>query len=269
MQAHATTADAGGVTTTEPAGTPSLPPRISWGAVLAGAVVAVAVAAMLYILGLAVGGWVVARLSGTTDGTDAGLHGLSVWAIGFLISAVVLGNAVAGATSAAWRGASSIIGAASEGAGQAAQALAPQMTGAVNPDQLVERLRNTLQGGGDPTTMTADQRRAEITQILGERVRQGSFQPGSRERLSQLVATEFGIPAQEANERIGRIETQATEAARAAEIRARKAAETASDAAATGAYWLFAALVLGAIAAVLGARMGTRRGLRSAYAQAA
>src|SRR4051812_37748774 len=97
-----------------PEGAPALPPRISWGAVLAGGVVAVAVGTMLNILGvaigastvdatasatpgassfgigagiwllvanligLAVGGYVAARLSGTADATDSVLHGLSV-----------------------------------------------------------------------------------------------------------------------------------------------------------------------------------------------
>jgi hypothetical protein len=302
MQARTTTADDPmGVATAVPEGAPSLPPRISWGAVFAGAVVAVTVGAMLNILGLAVGsttidpatpgntpdastlgiasgvwllvanliglavgGWVAARLCGTADGTDASLHGLSVWAIGFLISALLLGNVVAGATSTAFRGASSVIGSTVQGAGQAvgqaAQAVAPQVAGAVNPDQLVERLRSGLQTGGDPATMTSDQRRTEMTQILGDRVRQGGFQGAQRD--------EYGIPPQQANERIGQIETQATEAARTAEARAREAAEAASDAAATGAYWLFAAMLLGALAAVLGARMGTRRALRTGYVQA-
>jgi len=311
MQARTTTADAPmGVGTAVPEGAPSLPPRISWGAVLAGAIVAVTVGAMLNILGLAigattvdpaaagespaastlgiaggiwllvanllglaVGGWVAARLSGTADGTDASLHGLSVWAIGFLISAMLLGNVVAGATSTAFRGASSVLGGTMQGAGQAvgqaAQAVAPQVAGAVNPEQLVERLRNGLQTGGDPASMSSDQRRAEMTQLLAERVRQGAFQPGTRDRLSQLVAAEYGIPAAQANERIGQIENQATEAARTAETRAREAAETASNAAATGAFWLFAAMLLGAIAAVLGARIGTRRALATGYARTA
>jgi hypothetical protein len=116
-----------------PEGAPALPPRISWGAVIAGGLVAVAVGAMLNVLGVAVGastidpadpsgtpdpstigvaggiwllvsnliglaagGYVAARLSGTSDGTDGMLHGLSVWAVAFLVSAVLLGSVVAG-----------------------------------------------------------------------------------------------------------------------------------------------------------------------------
>ena len=51
------------------------------------------------LIGLAAGGYVAARLSGTADGTDAMLHGLGVWAVAFLVSAVLLGNVLGGAAS--------------------------------------------------------------------------------------------------------------------------------------------------------------------------
>ena len=113
--------------------TDKLPSRVSWGAILSGGLVAVTVGAMFNILGVAIGagtieptipgetpdastfgiagaawlmvsnllglaagGYVAARLSGTADDTDGVLHGLSVWAIAFLISAVLLGNVAAG-----------------------------------------------------------------------------------------------------------------------------------------------------------------------------
>jgi hypothetical protein len=285
-----------------PEGAPALPARISWGAVLAGGVVAVACGAMLNVLGLAigattidpatpgdtpsasllgmaggiwllvanliglaVGGWVAARLSGTADDTDGVLHGLSVWAIGFLLSAVLLGSAVSGATGTAMRAAGSAIGGVAQGAGQAvgqaAQAVAPQVAGAVDPDQLVERLQRGLQTGGDANAMTSDQRRAEMAQLIGSRVAQGNFEGGQRDRLTRLVAAEYGVSDQEAANRIGQLETQARELASQAETQARQAAEAASNAAATGAYWLFTAMILGAVAAVLGARVGVRRSI--------
>ena len=120
-----------------PEGAPALPPRVSWGAILAGSVIAVMVGLMLNILGvavgvtaidavegdtpsastfgigagiwllvsnligIAVGAYAAARLSGTADRTDATLHGVGVWAIGSLLSAVLVGNLAAGAASAA------------------------------------------------------------------------------------------------------------------------------------------------------------------------
>ena len=61
------------------------------------------------LIGLGVGGYVAARLSGTSDNTDGTLHGLAVWGTSFLISAVLLGNLVSGIASTAASGASSVI----------------------------------------------------------------------------------------------------------------------------------------------------------------
>lgn len=284
-------------------GAPSLPPRISWGAILAGGLVAVTVGAMLNVLGLAVGattidpaqpgetpsatllglaggiwllvanliglgvgGWVAARLSGLADTTDAELHGLAVWAISFLVSALLLGNIVAGTANTALRGASAVMGGAAQGigemAGPAARMLAPQAGGTLDPEALAERLRQGLEGGGDPAAMNPDARRAEMAQILGARLRQGNFLPGQRERLAGLAAAQYGLAPQEAEARIGQLEAEAQRIAAQAENEARAAADTAADAAATGAYWIFAAMILGAVAAVLGARLGTRRMVR-------
>jgi hypothetical protein len=283
--------------TAMPEGAPALPPRISWGAVLAGGVVAIAVGTMLNILGaaigattvdattgdtpaassfgiatgvwlliantigLAVGGYVAARLSGTADTTDSVLHGLSVWAIGFLLSAVLLGNVIAGATSTALQGASSILGGVAQGAGQAASAAAgpaAQAAQQLDPQQLVERAQTALRTGGEPAQMTSDQRNAEIAQLLTRRVTDGNLAQGDRERLTRLVSAEYNIPPEEAQRRLTQVEQQATQTLQEAERRAREAADATATAGAVAAYWIFAAMILGAVAAVLGARMGTR-----------
>src|SRR5918998_138971 len=51
------------------------------------------------LVGLAAGGYAAARLSGTSDGTDATLHGLGVWAVAFLVSAGVGGHGLRGGPS--------------------------------------------------------------------------------------------------------------------------------------------------------------------------
>lgn len=300
MQSHATT-DAevydDAVTATVPEGAPALPPRISWGAVLAGGVVAVAIGALLNLLGLAVGttvvdathaqtpsagsfsiaagiwlmvanligllggGYVAARLSGSTDETDSILHGLSVWAIGFLISALVLGNVVAGTASTAFQGASSMLGGVAQGAGQAVQAAAPAARDAaqgVNPQAVIDRVQASLQTGGDPAAMSSDQRKAEMATLVGRRVRDGGLAQSDSDRLTALMAAEYQIPQTEAQQRLQQVEQQLQQAAQETERRARQAADAAATGAAVAAYWAFAAMLLGAIAAVLGARLGVR-----------
>jgi hypothetical protein len=293
MQTRVTTADTV-VGTAVPEGAPALPPRVSWGAVFAGGIVAIAVGVMLNILGVAigvstvdattgdtpsassfgigggiwllvanliglgVGGYVAARLSGTSDGTDSSLHGLAVWGIAFLISAVLLGNVISGTANTVVQGASSILGGVAQGAGQAVSAAAGPVAQRLDPQQLVDRAQSALRAGGDPTAMTSDQRNAEIASLLTQRVTSGNLPAGDRERLNALVAAEYNLSPQEAQTRLQQVEQQATQTAQQAEQAARQAADTAATAAATAAYWAFAAMLLGAVAAVLGARFGTR-----------
>lgn len=273
-----------------PEGAPSLPSRISWGAIIAGAVIAVVIGLMLNILGvavgatavdavnretpsastfgigagiwllvanligLAVGGYAAGRLSGTADKTDALLHGVGVWAIGFVVSAVLLGNVVSGAASTISGAASSVLG----GAGQAASSAASSVAQQANPQAIMERARVALSGPSDPARMTTEQRGAEITSLLGRRVATGSLPDADRQRLAALVAAEAGISQQDAAQRVQAYEAEAQRTAREAEQRARQAADAAATGTSTAAFAVFGALLLGAIAAILGARAGAR-----------
>jgi predicted nucleic acid-binding protein len=274
-----------------PEGGPALPSRISWGAVLAGGVVAAAIAAMLNILGaaigattvdavgratpdaaslgigaviwlvvastiaLAVGGYTAARLSGSADGTDGILHGLAVWAIAFLISAMLLGNLVASAVSTAASTASSVVGGGASRIGSAVSSVADQ----ASPEALMQQARDALRGSGnDPASMTTEQRAAEISSLLVRRTANGAFAVEDRTRLNALVAAESNIPVEEAARRVQSVEEQAQRAVVGTVQRARVAADTAARASSIGGFGAFAALLLGAIAAVLGARRGTR-----------
>jgi len=271
-------------------GAPSLAPRVSWGAIMAGAVVAVTIGFMLNILGaaigvsaidavegdtpaastfgigaaiwllvatligLGVGGYTAARLSGTADKTDASLHGVGVWAIGFLLSAVLLGNLAAGAASSVASAASSLVGGVARTAGSAVSGVANQ----ANPQAMLERARAGLSGSSEPARMTTEQRSAEITSILASGVASGALSDPERQRLAALVSAEAGIPQQEAMQRVQAYEAEAQRTARDAAERAKRAADAAATGASTAAYAVFGTLLLGAIAAVLGARAGTR-----------
>jgi hypothetical protein len=295
MPTRVVASESGIPATSTPAGAPSLPPRVSWGAIFAGGVVAVTVGVMLAILGvavgastvdataretpgaatfsmaaggwllisnligLAVGGYVAARLSGTADKTDSSLHGLAVWGIGYLLSAVLLGNIIAGTTATAVQGASSLLGGLAQGAGQAASAAAGPIADQINPQQLVERAQTALSGGGDPAEMTSDQRNAEIARLMAQDIAtEGPMPQAERSRLVQLVSVEYEIPPEDAERRLQEAETQVRQTTQQAEQRAREAADAAATGAAVASYWIFAALLLGAVAAVIGARAGTR-----------
>jgi len=274
----------------QPEASPALWPRASWGALLAGAVVAVTVGVALNTLGLAVGaglvdavqrdtptattmtvgagawllvsnliglfigGLVAGRLSGTSDRVDASYHGLGVWAVAFLFAIMVMGNVGSNIAGRAANAVGSIAGGAAQAVGSAASGAAGQ----VDPQAAIERTRMALTAPSDPSRMTTEQRGAAIASLVGTRVTQGSLSDADRQRLARLVAAEAGIPEAEAAQRIQATEAEAQRVAREAEQKAREAADATATATATSALWFFATMLLGALAAILGARAGTR-----------
>ncbi len=269
---------------------PARPSRVSWGAILVGALLALVTTAGLHLLGvgvgmlsvdavegdtpsagtfaavagvwmlvahligLAFGGYAAARLANTGDGTVAGLHGLGVWATAALVSATLLGNLAAGAAS----GAAGLVGNAFGGLARGAQEAAGAAAEQANPEQLVERARLALTRPEDPARMNAEQRAAEIASLVGRRITEGDLPGPDRDRLARIVAAEAGIAPQEAQARIQRLEAEAQARAAQAERAAREAANTAATGVATAALWLFGTLLLGALAAWFGARAGRR-----------
>jgi hypothetical protein len=288
-------------------GAPKLTSRISWGAVIAGAVIALAVGATLNMLGagigatmvdaaardtpdassfgiaggiwllvsnliaLGVGAYAAARLSGTADGADGSLHGIAVWATTTLVSAALLGNLLAGIASTAASGAADMLGGAAQGVGSVASAAGNQAAERTDNATLQSVTQSAISRGqealtaptGDPAQMTPDQRKAQIGSLVGRRVTNGALPQADADRLTALVAAEAGISPEEARSRIQQVEQQAQQTVREAEEKARQAADAAAKAAATGAFWAFGAMLLGAITAVIGARIGTRAAIRT------
>jgi hypothetical protein len=273
-------------------GAPKLRSRISLQAIIAGAALAIAVGFMLNVLGVAVGattidpltpgatpgagtmtiaagagllvssliglalgGYTAARLSGNVDKADSALHGLSVWALAFLVGAAVAGSYAIGAAQAVATSAGSAIGGAAQGLGSVAGAAGQ----AIDPQAAMERARNALTRRADPQQMTSEQRMAEVGQIAAQRIASSSYEAGARDRLQALIAAEAGIAPAEAGQRIDQAEAQARQAAQVVEQRAREAADAAAKGTAIGSFWAFATLLLGAVAAAIGSMVGARR----------
>ena len=130
--------------------------RVSWGAVIAGMVIAITVQMVLSLLGAGIGlstidplrysspdassfgigagvwwavssiislfagGWVAGHLAGSPEKTDAMLHGLLTWGLAAIVTAYLLASAV----SAVVRGGASVVGTAATVTGNAAAAVA-------------------------------------------------------------------------------------------------------------------------------------------------
>jgi hypothetical protein len=273
-------------------GAPKLRSRISLQAIIAGSLVAIATGFMLNILGVAVGattldptapgqtpsagtmtivagawlllasliglglgGYTAARLSGNVDRADSALHGLSVWALAFAVGVVIAGSYALGAAGSLAQGAGSALGGMAQAVGSAAGSAGQT----VDPQAAMERVRSSLIRRDDPQQMTSEQRIAEISQITARRIAGGSFEPGVRDRLQGLIAAEADISPADAGQRIDRSEQQARQAVQAAEERAREAADAAAKGTAIASFWAFASLLLGAVAAIIGSTTGARR----------
>jgi hypothetical protein len=267
-------------------GGPVAPRRVSWGAILAGAVIALAISTMLHLLGagiaagtvnaaagrtpdvssfttgaalwlafstivgLGIGGFVAGRLSGTTDTEDGLMHGLAVWAVAAVLSMVVVGSAVVSVAGATARG-------VGDAAGSAATAAAPAVADAArNSDQraLIDGLTRSLSVSSDPASMTDNQRGNAVVGLIEQRVRNGRWTPEQRARAVDLVERGAGVPQGEANRRVTAIEQNLAQA----EQQAREAADAAARAASRAALWSFASLLIGAIVAAAASAGGVR-----------
>jgi hypothetical protein len=256
--------------------------RISWGAIIAGAVVAAATVLLLSFLGVAIGagalnltqtgaaglrgyglgagiwtaveliigmlfgGYVASRMSGTHSHLDGELHGITVWALATLLATFLLAQL-----------ASLAVGTVSSAAGPA---VTGAVTGTVRPmaqlggQSLIDRLQQSMTASTDPTQMTRGQIRSEITLLTGRLLANGSLGAGDRDRLTTLVAAQDNVTREEAARRVARMQDNATTIL----AQARSAADEAAAATSLGARALFSSLLLGLGAAMLGAWFGTR-----------
>jgi hypothetical protein len=253
---------------------------VSWAAVVAGTVAAIALAIVLTSLGAGLGltsvsAWPNAGASATTFTISAGI-GLIV--VQWLSSA--LGGFVTGRLRTKWTGlhthevffrdtahgflswalatilgtlllaaaASSIVGGgvrvASTAAGGAAQAAASSVSGyAVDGLFRSDRI--------DASTSTQDAA-AQATRILANGVRNGDVPPADRTYLAQLVAAKTGISQADAQKRVD----DTIAGAKDAEIKARQAADAARKSAATFAIFTALSLLIGAFVAMSAAAFG-------------
>ena len=127
---------------------------------------------------------------------DAELHGLTVWALTALVSAIMLGQLVSAAISTASQGIGSVTTAPTS------DTSLPAVLGGQN---LIDRLQQSLSTGGDPTRMSRDQITAEISLLITRRLVNGSLAPAERDRLIALITQRDGVGRDEAALRITRM----------------------------------------------------------------
>jgi hypothetical protein len=241
--------------------------RVSWGAVSAGVVVALAVQIVLNLFGIGVGaaaidplkgdspsgialsagaviwgivagiiaafvgGFAAGRAAGETKETTAGWHGLTSWAASLVVIALMVTI-----------GAGKVVGGALNTAGVTAGSYAgmSQQRGVPPGAAVREDVRRAT--GANPDT-AADAATAAMGSIMTGDPVQADY---ARERAAQSLSQSRGITMEQARTEI-----------RNDEIRYRQAADAAAKNISRGSLLAAFALVLGALAAWAGGRLGT------------
>jgi hypothetical protein len=267
--------------------------RISWAAVLAGVVITLVAQLLLNMLGIGIGaatldpstgdtpsassfslgaaiwfavagilaalagGYAAGRLAGTPKESTASWHGLTTWAVSTLIIFYLLTTALGGLIGGAYRGMASAIGGAGNAAGSAvqaaAQAAAPNLSRMSDPFSSIEQSIRSATGGNDPGALSD----AAVTAVRAAVTGDAQKAEETRDRASQALAKAQNIPVEQARTQVEQYESQFRQAANEAKQQAAQAADLAAKATSRGALFAAISLILGALAAWFGARMGT------------
>jgi hypothetical protein len=264
---------------------------VSWAAVIAGGVAAVALTLLLVALGTGIGlssvsPWSSSNPSSTTftllaavwliivQWLSSGLGGYlagrlrTKWttlhtdevffrdtAHGFLAwalaSIVVAAFATSSVSSAVSSAGRAISTVAGSAASTATQAAANQPSS--SSDYFLDTLFRKDQP--DPNASPQDAR-AEAGRILARSIANGNLEPNDRTYLSKLISARTGISQQDAEKRVDDVMSQV----KAAEDKAKAAADAARKASAKASFYLFFSMLIGAfIASAAGALGGRQR----------
>ncbi|KQQ27136.1 PhnA-like protein [Methylobacterium sp. Leaf123] len=266
--------------------------EVSWGAIFAGAVTALVTQVVLNLVGVGVGlasvgtnaadnpdastfslgaglwfvvsgivaslagGLIAGRLSGKSLPGVAALHGLVAWAVTTLVVLYLITSAASGlvggtlgTVSGALGGAGNLVGGTVQ---TAAQAAAPSLSKIANPLDGIEQKVREQSAGQDPQA-ARDAAVAAVRAVL-------SGDPAQKEqaktRAADALAKAQGIAPDQAKAQIDGYEKQYEQAVATAKQKAEAAAVAAKSAATQGAFYAALALILGALAAFFGGRLG-------------
>ena len=266
---------------------------VSWAAIIGGALAAVAITLLLVALGSGIGlssvspwtalnpsattftllaavwliivQWLSSALGGYISGrlrtkwtgihTDEvffrdTVHGFLAWALASVLVVAFATSSISSAVSSAGRAISNVAGSA---ASTATQAAANQSSGSNGyfVDALFRKDRP------DANTSSQDAR-AEGARIIARAVANGNLEPGDRTYLAALVASRTGLSQEDAEKRVDDTMAQI----KAAEDKAKQAADAARKASAQASFYLFFSMLIGAfIASTAGAIGGRQRDL--------
>lgn len=275
--------------------------QVSWGAIFAGAVTALVAQMILNLVGLGIGlatlnptgndtpsvgslstgaglwwvgsgivasligGFLAGRLSGKPVGSTSAYHGLVSWAVTTLVIVYLLTSAAGGILGGAFGGLTSVLGGAGSAIGgtvqTAAQTAAPSLTQVGNPLEGIERQVRQASGNQDPEAL----RNAAADAVRGYLSGDAAQQAQAEQKAADALAKAQGIPPEQARTQVQDYRKQYEQTLAETKKKAEAAAEATRSTAAQGSLYAALALVLGALAAFLGGRLGTVSPANTAY----
>lgn len=208
------------------------------------------------------GAWVAGRLAGMPSRTDGMLHGIVTWAAATLLGLYLLTSAVGSIIG----GAFGTLGTITASLGQGSQALA-QGAMQTMPDEIrgqVDQLLAQAPAAAGQAQQQADQARQaagggsalEAAQRVFRGV-QTDASPQDRDAAINVIAQQAGVPREEAQARLDRLQQSYQQYSQQVAEKARQTADAAARTVAHLSFWSAIALILGAVLAALGGRLGS------------
>ena len=263
--------------------------RISWGAVLAGVVVALVTQILLNLLGIGIGaatldptvgdnpsamsfsigagiwfalstilsalagGYAAGRLAGIPRESTAGWHGLTAWALTTLVIFYLLGSTVGGLLGGAYRGMTNALGNVSSAIGSTAETVTQiAVTRIADPFSSIEESIRSAVPGNDPATL----RDAAIIAVRAVVTGDPQQAAEARERAAQVIARAQNISVEDARTQVQQYSQQYRQAADHAKQQVTQAADAAAKTVSRAALFGAISLLLGGLAGWFGGRMG-------------
>jgi hypothetical protein len=266
--------------------------RISWGAVFAGVVVALATQLLLNLLGMGVGaatlnpveggtptatslsigagiwfavssilaalagGYAAGKLAGVPNETTGSWHGLTTWALATLVVFYLLSSTLGGILGGVYRGMTNVLGGVTSAIGTTAQTTAqvaaPTLSRATDPFSSIEQSLRSAIPGNDPAALRDAAIAAVRAAVTGDQQQAAE----ARESAAQAIAHAQNVSVEDARSPVQQYEQQYRQAVDQAKQRATQAADTAAKTVSGAALLGFITLLLGAIAGWLGGRFG-------------
>lgn len=185
-------------------------------------------------------------------------HGFMAWAVGAILSTVLLASAASAVIGGTARlGASAAFGVGSAVSGAASQVAGRLGLSSLDPSAYVT---DTLFRAERPASSSADTApaRAEVGRILAMSIRNGDMSPADKSYVASVIAAQTGVSQPDAEKRITDAIAKTKETVAKAEQTARETADMARKATASFALATFIAMLIGALAASYGATLGGR-----------